>query len=140
MRNISVSFNEIPRFYLDRNQLSSCIKDIIETEARKAGKVAIIFCNDDYLIKVNNEYLNHDYYTDIITFNYNNGSIINGDLLISVERVKENAELYKDSFERELFRVIFHGILHLIGYDDKDENSEKTMRMKEDFYLKKFDI
>ena len=99
------------------------------------GTISIIFCSDNYLLEVNKQYLNHNYFTDIITFNNVEDSVISGDLFISLDRVKENAETFHSKFVVELYRVVFHGILHLIGYNDKTETEKKLMRQKEDFYL-----
>ena len=105
------------------------------SEIRKIGDVNIIFCSDNYILDVNMKYLQHDYFTDIITFDYCEGNVLNGDLFISIDSVKENSEFYKTGFQDELNRVIVHGILHLIGYDDHSEEEIKVMRSKEDYYL-----
>ena len=107
----------------------------ITKEDKTPGEINYIFCSDTYLHKMNVEHLDHDTFTDIITFNYCVGELINTDIFISIDRVKENAETFKTSFENELNRVMIHGILHLIGYDDKTGSDKKTMRAKEDFYL-----
>ena len=140
MRNISFHFINTRKIVFDRTSVKLWIKEIIENESGKAGKISINFCNDEYILEINKEYLQHDYYTDIITFNYNDDNRISGDLLISLDRIRENTTLYNERFKRELYRVIFHGVLHLIGYDDKDAVSEKIMRSKEDFYLSKFSV
>ncbi|MDR2562862.1 MAG: rRNA maturation RNase YbeY [Prevotellaceae bacterium] len=111
------------------------VKMLINKEYKKAGNLSFIFCSDDYLLDVNRKYLNHDYLTDIITFDYSEGDKISGDMYISVDRVAENAHNYGFSLETELLRVILHGVLHLCGYDDKTENQQKIMREKEDSYL-----
>ena len=95
----------------------------------------MVFCSDKYLLTVNQIYLNHDYYTDIITFDYSGGIIVSGDLLISIDRVKDNSRLYGVEFSNELDRVILHGILHLMGYNDDNKDSLKAMREREDHYL-----
>ena len=95
----------------------------------------MIFCSDEYLLDVNRKYLNHDYYTDIITFDYCEGPVLSGDLFISVDSVRENASFYGTEFADELNRVIVHGLLHLIGYDDHAEADIATMRAKENYYL-----
>jgi rRNA maturation RNase YbeY len=114
---------------------SQWLKLVAQTESKKLGAVSVIFCSDDYLLEVNKQYLNHDYYTDIITFDYCEGDLISGDLFISIDSVKENSVFYKSCFEDELNRVIVHGVLHLIGYDDHTEADIAQMRSKEDFYL-----
>lgn len=100
------------------------------------GELNYIFCNDEYLHKINIQYLNHDTLTDVISFDYTEGKCISGDIYISVERVKENATNYDVSFDSELCRVMLHGVLHFCGYDDKSEKEKEAMRSKEDFYLK----
>lgn len=96
------------------------------------GDINIIFCSDSYILDINNRYLKHNYYTDVITFDYSDGRFLSGDIIISVDTVKENALLYKSTFENELHRVIIHGILHLMGYKDKSKMEKATMREAED--------
>ena len=116
----------------------SSLKSLIGLENFKSGEITIVFCIDDYLLEINKTYLNHDFYTDIITFDYSGNDFVSGDLFISVDRVKDNAESFSVSFDNELKRVIYHGVLHLCGYKDKTENDEKEMREKENFYIKQF--
>lgn len=111
------------------------LSSVIKSEKHKEGELTIVFCNDTYLHALNFKFLGHDYFTDILTFNYNVGSEINGDICISIDRVKENALKYKTSFERELARVLVHGILHLCGYNDLTQDQKTDMRTKENFYL-----
>lgn len=111
------------------------LKMVAESEIRKIGDISIIFCSDNYVLDVNMKYLQHDYFTDIITFDYCEGNKLSGDLFISVDSVKENAVQYNTEFEDELNRVMVHGILHLIGYDDHTESDQKVMREKENYYL-----
>jgi len=111
------------------------VKGIILEENKKEGDIVFVFCNDEYLLKKNIQFLNHDTYTDVITFDYCSDSIINGDIFISTERVKENAKNLEVDFFNELNRVMVHGLLHLLGYKDKTELDAKLMREKEDFYL-----
>jgi len=108
---------------------------LIQYENKECGPINLIFCDDDKILEVNKEYLSHDYYTDIITFDYSLNQIISGDLFISIDRVKENANRYSKTFENELMRVVFHGVLHLCGYNDKSEEEILVMRSKEDYYL-----
>lgn len=108
---------------------------VIESEIRRAGNISIIFCSDNYILDVNLKYLQHDYFTDIITFDYCEGDKISGDLFISVDSVRENSAFYGTDFNDELNRVMVHGILHLIGYDDHTKKDQKLMRAKEDYYL-----
>lgn len=114
---------------------SKWLKFVAHSEARRLGDISIIFCSDQYILEVNRKYLNHDYYTDIITFDYCEGDLLSGDLFISIDSVRENAAFYGTAFENELNRVIVHGVLHLIGYDDHTEEEIALMRSKEDFYL-----
>jgi rRNA maturation RNase YbeY len=107
------------------------INSTITSEGKTLGDINYIFCSDEYLLKVNQDALDHDYYTDIITFDYCEANIISGDLFISIDRVKDNAEQLKETFEREISRVMIHGVLHLCGYGDKSEAEEKLMRKKE---------
>ena len=119
----------------ERDDIQKWIVDTINNEQKLVGEITYIFCSDSYLHKINMEHLNHDTFTDIITFNYNIEEMINSDIFISVDRVKENAESFNTTFQNELSRVIIHGILHLIGYDDKSDADKEVMRSKEDFYL-----
>jgi rRNA maturation RNase YbeY len=102
--------------------------------------VSYIFCSDDYLLGINEQYLKASYFTDVITFDYTEGSCISGDVFISVERVKENAKMYRQKYFQEMLRVILHGVLHLCGYGDKTAQEIEQMREKEDYYLQKFDL
>ncbi len=138
MKNVSFFFQECKKFPINRKRIASDINNIISCENFIPKKISIIFCSDEYLLDINNEYLKHDYYTDIITFNYGEDNLVSGDLFISVDRVRDNSVTYGQTFENELNRVIFHGILHLVGFEDKEEASIKIMKMKEDFYLSKF--
>ena len=107
----------------------------ITNEQKQVGNINYIFCSDEYLHKINLKYLNHDTYTDIITFNYCEDKVVSSDIFISIDRVRENAINYKKSFINELHRVIIHGILHLVGYNDKSHSEQKQMTSREDFYL-----
>jgi probable rRNA maturation factor len=127
---------EIPGFNSEFFVLS--INELIELENKQSGDISVIFCSDDYLLDVNRAHLDHDYYTDIITFDYCEGNLVSGDLFVSVDRVKDNSEMFDVTFENELSRVIYHGVLHLCGYKDKTEEDEKLMRLKENFYLNRF--
>ena len=102
---------------------------------KKLGNINIIFCSDDYILDVNMKYLQHDYFTDIITFDYCEKDFLSGDLFISIDSVRENALYYGTEFADELNRVMVHGLLHLIGYDDHSEEDIKMMRYKENYYL-----
>lgn len=111
------------------------LKMVAASELRKIGDINIIFCSDNYILDVNMKYLQHDYFTDIITFDYCEKDVLSGDLFISIDSVRENALFYGTEFPEELNRVIVHGVLHLIGYDDHAEEDIKTMRSKENYYL-----
>ena len=112
------------------------LKDVAGSEMKQLGDVNVIFCSDNYILDVNMKYLQHDYFTDIITFDYCEGKVLSGDLFISIDSVRANAVFYSTEFADELNRVIVHGLLHLIGYDDHTEEEVKVMRSKEDYYLK----
>lgn len=114
------------------------LEDIIISEGKKLGEINYIFCDDEYLLKVNQDYLQHDYYTDIITFDYVKGRTISGEIFVSLQRISDNASALSGEYEEELRRVLAHGILHLSGYKDKTEEEETVMRSKEDFYLAKY--
>jgi probable rRNA maturation factor len=139
MGKINFFFEDIKRFSIKRNNISKYLQEMITLEGYNSGNLSIIFCSDNYLLDMNKKYLNHDYFTDIITFNYSVDKTISGDLFISIDRIKENALEYNQPFENELYRVIFHGVLHLIGFDDKDEFSVKEMKEKENYYLQIFE-
>lgn len=111
------------------------LKMVAGSEIRKIGDINVIFCSDNYILDVNMKYLQHDYFTDIITFDYCEGKVLSGDLFISVDSVSENSIEFGTDFEEELHRVIVHGVLHLIGYDDHTEEDKKVMRQKENYYL-----
>ncbi|RMZ60800.1 rRNA maturation RNase YbeY [Chryseobacterium nematophagum] len=114
------------------------LEEIILSEEKKLGEINYIFCDDEYLLKINQEYLQHDYYTDIITFDYVKGKTISGEIFVSLQRISDNASTLSKEYEEELRRVLAHGILHLSGYKDKTEEEELIMRSKEDFYLAKY--
>lgn len=129
-------FNEDIKFdFRQRLSNNRWLKFVAGSELKTLGNVNIIFCSDNYILDVNMQYLQHDYFTDIITFDYCEGKVLSGDLFISIESVRENASFYGTEFKDELNRVIVHGLLHLIGYDDHSEEDIKVMRSKEDYYL-----
>jgi len=123
-------------FRLDcREGLDVWIERLVLDKGFTLGEIGIVFCSDEYLLSLNKTYLKHHYYTDIITFNYNEEDIISGDLCISIERVRENAHRYEVELCNEIDRVIVHGVLHLCGYDDKSPDDKALMTKKEDYYL-----
>ena len=129
-------FQEDIRFELKQKLLNNrWLKMVAGSEMRRLGAVNIIFCSDNYILDVNMKYLQHDYFTDIITFDYCEKDILSGDLFISIDSVRENAQFYGTEFVDELNRVMVHGLLHLIGYDDHTEADIAVMRQKENYYL-----
>ena len=114
------------------------LEDLIITEGKKLGDINYILCDDEYLLKINQDFLQHDYYTDIITFDKVKGKTINADIFVSLQRVIDNAEEIGKTNDEELRRVLAHGLLHLVGYKDKSEAEQTEMRSKEDFYLALF--
>ena len=138
---MDISFNFIETITLNnRSLLKGFIKDIFKKEKKKATSLSFVFCSDDYLLQINKTYLQHNYYTDIITFDLSNPSHneIEGEIYISVETIRSNSQRFNTSIKSELQRVIFHGILHLCGYKDKNTAQQKIMTNKEDFYLTKY--
>jgi rRNA maturation RNase YbeY len=137
---IDIFFEDTKPLILKKTILKNHIKYLIGNELKRTGNISVVLCSDDYLLEINRKYLQHDYFTDIITFDYVENDIISGDLFISVDRVRENAEKFKTTFLNELVRVIFHGVLHLAGYKDKTTSDEQLMRKKENFYLSEVDF
>ena len=128
-----ITFNSETSFTLkNQKKLVKWISDVISSEGFQVGEINYIFCNDSYLNKINQEFLNHDTFTDIISFDYTLGKEAGGDIFISIERVLENAEKFNEVFENELYRVMIHGILHFMGYKDKTKKEKTLMRTKED--------
>lgn len=133
-----ISFNYETNFELENEErLSAWLTSVIIEEDFSEGEINYIFCDDDYLHKLNVEFLKHDTLTDIISFDYTLGRLINGDIYISIERVLDNAKDFKVDFESELHRVMVHGILHYCGYKDKNKEDETMMRTKENYYISK---
>lgn len=129
-------FTEDTQFAFKEKALNNkWYKLVASSEVRKLGDINVIFCSGRYILDINMRYLQHDYFTDIITFDYCEKDILSGDLFISVDSVKENALFYNTTFEDELNRVLVHGVLHLIGYDDHKDEDIAVMRSKEDYYL-----
>ena len=119
-----------------RTKIKQWIKQVIEAKGKKTGNITYIFCDDEYLLEANNQYLPHDYYTDVITFDYVENDLISGDIFISTDRVRENALAFGSSETEELHRVIIHGALHLLGLKDKSEKEASQMRQAENEALK----
>ncbi|MBW1297554.1 rRNA maturation RNase YbeY [Aquimarina litoralis] len=124
----------------DEKSLSSWLNKVAVSEGKSLGEINYIFCTDEYLLKINQDFLNHDTYTDIISFDSTMGNQLNGDIFVSLDRVKENAELYSVNFLEELRRVLVHGVLHFCGYKDKSEEESVLMRQKEDEKLTMFHV
>ena len=136
-----ISFNYETDFELDNvEQYEDWISRIIESEGFDEGEINYIFCDDEYLHKINVEYLDHDTLTDIISFDYTVGNLIQGDIFVSIERVKDNANDFNVSFEEELKRVLSHGVLHYCGYKDKSPKDEALMRSKEEEKMQMFHV
>ncbi len=123
----------MPNF--DEQVIKNWILKVVNLHGKTLGAISYIFCSDEYLLRMNKEYLNHDYYTDIITFNYCESEIISGDMFISMDRVKENAMEF-DTKSTELYRVMIHGVLHLLGFEDHNEEEIELMRIKEEEALR----
>jgi probable rRNA maturation factor len=120
---------KVPSF--KKREMNSWIKTVADAHGKKIGEIAYIFCDDNHILQINKEYLNHDFFTDIITFDYTEGNIISGDIFISLETVQSNAVQFNASYEEELNRVIIHGILHLCGIEDKTPQARKDMEANE---------
>ncbi|MEY3199904.1 MAG: hypothetical protein RJA13_1862 [Bacteroidota bacterium] len=114
------------------------LQDVVKEEGFESGDICVVFCTDDELLDMNIAYLQHDYYTDIITFDYTFENVVSGDLFVSIDRIIDNASTLKEDYSKELKRVCVHGILHLCGYKDKSESESITMREKEEYYIRKF--
>ena len=132
---ISYFFEDTDFIFKGKALNNRWLKIVAESEIRRLGQISIIFCSDNYILDIKQRFLQHDYFTDIITFDYCEGDRLSGDLFISVDSVRENAIEYGSSFNDELNRVMVHGILHLIGYDDHTDEDIRQMRSKENYYL-----
>ena len=136
-----VIFNYETDFQLENeSKYEDWIDSIIESEDKEPGEINYIFCDDDYLLEINKQYLDHDTLTDIISFDYCIGDLISGDIFISIDRVKDNAQEYDVSFNNELLRVMSHGILHYCGYKDKTQDEQLLMRTKEQEKINMFHV
>lgn len=114
------------------------MNDFARHHGKRIGEISVVFCTDEYLLEVNKTHLNHDYYTDIITFDYSENEILSGDLMLSIDRIKDNAKTHKQLFFNELIRVIIHGHLHLVGFKDKTKAEASIMRNQEDMWIQHF--
>ncbi|HEB62193.1 MAG TPA: rRNA maturation RNase YbeY [Bacteroidetes bacterium] len=132
---ISFHIEEIDFQIQNKEKLIHWIESTIIKENKSLNTISYIFCSDEYLHKINLQYLQHDTLTDIITFPYNDGDNIEGDIFISIDRIKENSQIFKTSFDKELHRVMIHGVLHLIGYGDKSPEEKSLMTQNENKYL-----
>ena len=133
---ITYSTENVKMPQIKRREVTHWIREVAATYGRTVGEVGYLFCDDEKILEVNNEYLGHDYYTDIITFDYDEGNEINGDIVISLDTVRSNAELFGKTYDDELYRVIIHGILHLCGINDKGPGEREIMEDAEDKALK----
>lgn len=134
-------FNQDIEFNLKyKRKLKQWIKSVVTSHRKTVGTVNYIFCSDSEILNINQKYLNHDYFTDIITFPYNEGDFVSADIFISIDTVKSNAHKFNKQFSNELYRVMIHGILHLLGYQDYTNEEKVLMRRKEDTYLDILDI
>lgn len=138
MKKINFFNQDVPSPIENGTFLITWFLEIIAREDHKADEVNYIFCSDKYLLDLNIKYLSHDYFTDVISFDYSEDNVISGDIFISIDRIKENAEKYKVTFQNELMRIMIHGLLHLLAYDDKTPAQKTAMTAKEDEYLKLF--
>lgn len=129
---VDFNFENVDELALDFEAISKWIETIVSRETFELGELSYIFCDDVTILEINQNFLNHDYYTDVITFDYTERKLVSGDIYISLDTVTSNAKLFKTPFLQELHRVIIHGIFHLCGYKDKSEKDEKIMRQKED--------
>lgn len=122
----------------NRRKIRAWIQAFAAAHEKRIGEVGVVFCTDAYLLEVNKTHLQHNYYTDIITFDYSENGVVSGDLMISVDRIKDNAKTHNQLFFIELLRVIIHGHLHLVGYTDKTDAEQKTMRAQEDEWIARY--
>ncbi|EAP87761.1 rRNA maturation RNase YbeY [Croceibacter atlanticus] len=135
-----INFFTETEFIINEDEFNSWLLSVIASEGKNLGEINYIFCDDAYLLSINQQYLDHDTYTDIISFDTSEGNDLSGDIFISVERIQENAQQFNVSVDDELKRVLVHGILHFCGYKDKTDDEAKLMREKEDEKLKMFHV
>ncbi len=138
-KKVNFFYQDVSFQFASRQQLKLFIEQLFKKEKHILKELNVIFCTDEALLKINNDFLKHNYYTDIITFPLSEaGEPIEAELYISIDRIKENAEQFRISFRRELHRVVFHGCLHLVGYNDKSSQQIKIIREREDYYLRSY--
>ncbi|MBP5668659.1 MAG: rRNA maturation RNase YbeY [Salinivirgaceae bacterium] len=135
---VNFFFEDTDEFEINKPEVEKNIEKLVTNENKILGDVNYILCSDAYLLDINRQYLNHDYYTDVISFDYCEENVISGDIFISVDTVADNAKEYGTTFENELERVMIHGVLHFVGYNDKSDDEVKVMRAKENQYLSLF--
>lgn len=134
-------FSQASHFnFKNRRKTSKWLKDIIILNKKVPGELSFIFCTDQQLLEINSTYLKHFYFTDVITFEYNSGEFISGDIFISIDMITENARIFDVTFDHELYRVMVHGVLHLLGYKDKTKKEQSVMRELENTYLKELNF
>ena len=138
MNSISFHNESVNNKTPSKRLLKAWIKEFVSNHGKKVGELAFVFCSDEKILEINQNFLQHDYYTDIITFDYSEGEVISGDIFISVERVLENAASHQVDYNTELLRVISHGVLHLIGFQDKEEKKKVEMTRNEDLCVSLF--
>lgn len=138
---MAIEFESVSNFVLaEHDRYKEWLFSVVQNEGFSIGELNYIFCDDEYLLGINKQYLDHDTFTDIITFDYTEGKVVSGDVFISTERVAENAVLFHQDFNTELLRVIAHGVLHLMGYKDKEDADVVLMRAKEEEKIKMFHV
>ena len=131
-------FDDVKIDLRNRSFIKKSIEQIFRKEAKRPQFINYIFCTDKKMLEINRQFLNHNFFTDILTFDLSEKAGVVADIYISVDRIRENSNIFKTSFKAELFRVLIHGALHLCGYNDKNENEKKLMRKKEEYYLAKY--
>ncbi len=136
---ISFFSQEVSLPTFDQRKITDWIKKTAAFYGKRAGDISYVFCSDDRILEVNRQFLQHDYYTDVITFDYSEADIVSGDIFISIDTVRSNSEQFGQSYERELHRIIIHGVLHLCGQEDKTPETRRVMTEKEELALKTLD-
>ncbi len=121
---------------IEKDKIVETVSLVCKMDGKSAGDINFVYCSDEFLLNMNKKYLDHDYYTDIITFNYNEGEIISGDIFMSKDRIEENAEKFGENLKKEFIRICAHGILHLLGNEDGSEKEKELMKKKEEEFIK----